>query len=101
MEVINNIIQVTELFGTIILFHNFVKDFHERHNTSPVEAYLNSLGNLFGEGGDYHQKIILFIKKSLKNVYAFNEMFQLKKEIGIYAAHVSDVEKKLFDVNID
>lgn len=54
MEVINNIIEVTELFGTIILFHNFVKDFHERHNTSPVEAYLNSLRNLFGEGGDYH-----------------------------------------------
>lgn len=54
MEVINNIIEVTELFGTIILFHNFVKDFHERHNTSSVEAYLNSLGNLFGEGGDYH-----------------------------------------------
>ena len=54
MEVINNIIEVTELFGTIFLFHNFVKDFHERHNTSSVEAYLNSLGNLFGEGGDYH-----------------------------------------------
>ena len=100
MEVVNIITEVAKSFGAIVEFHNFVKNFHEKHNIFPIEAYLQSLGNLVDESRDYHEILMLFIKQSLKNSDAFNEMFQLKKSGKEYSMHVSEVAKTLSDIKI-